>query len=70
MPFVSGVLRRLLRRAGILAFAVLVGGAVGLVANARAQPAPDGIQPGRSIRVVHNVDVVGYRTGDPVRIVA
>jgi hypothetical protein len=43
--------RRLLRRAAILAFAVLVGGAVGVVANARAQPAGDGVRPGGSILV-------------------
>jgi len=57
-------LRRLLRRAAILAFAVFVGGAVGVVANARAQPARDGIRPGRSVLVFGDTNhvLVGRRS--------
>ena len=47
------------------------GVAVGLVSDARAQPTGDGIRPGRSLLVFHDIDfvaAVGYRTGDPMRI--
>ena len=48
MSFMPAALRRLLRRAAILAFAVFVGGAVGVIANARADTAGEGIRPGHS----------------------
>jgi hypothetical protein len=41
-------LRRLLGRAGFLAFAVLVGAAVGVIADARADTAGEGIRPAHS----------------------
>jgi len=64
MSFMPAALRRLLRRAAILAFAVFVGGAVGVVANARAQPARDGIRPGRSVLVLGDTNhvLVGRRS--------
>ena len=60
-----------LRRLVFVVFAALVGMAVGLVADARAQPTGDGIRPGRSLLVFHDIDLVGavgYRTGDPMRV--
>ena len=58
MPHARTLLRRLLRRAGFLAFAVLLGAGVGLVSNARAaQPAGDG----HTLLVAHDADVAGAR---------
>jgi hypothetical protein len=48
MDAMRAALGRLLRRAGFLGFAVLVGGAVGVIANARAEPAPQGTRPAHS----------------------
>ena len=48
MDAMRAALARLLRRAGFLGFAVLVGGAVGVIANARAEPAGQGTRPAYS----------------------
>ena len=47
MSGIRAALGRLLRRAAILAFAVLLGGAVGVVAKAHAEAPGDGTSPGR-----------------------
>jgi hypothetical protein len=69
MGRMSGALA--LRRLALVLFAALVGTAVALVADASAQPTGEGIRPGRSMLVFHDIDFVaalGYRAGDPMRI--
>ena len=59
MSAMREALRRLLGRAGFLAFAVLVGGAVGVIANARA----DTPSPGHSTHQIEGT--AGRAVGTP-----
>ena len=63
MSAMREALRRLLGRAGFLAFAVLVGGAVGVIANARADTPGEGIRPGHSTHQIEGT--AGRAVGTP-----